>query len=64
MVRHGKYITIYAGLDNISVKQGDNVKAGQNLGTVFSDPDNDNRAVLHFEIRNERQKLNPTQWVR
>lgn len=64
MVRHGKYITIYAGLDNISVKQGDNVKAGQNLGTVFSDPDNDNRAVLHFEIRNERQKLNPTQWVK
>ncbi|MDE6496668.1 MAG: peptidoglycan DD-metalloendopeptidase family protein [Duncaniella sp.] len=64
MVRHGKYITIYAGLDNISVKQGDNIKAGQNLGTVFSDPDNDNRAVLHFEIRNERQKLNPTQWVK
>lgn len=64
MVRHGKYITIYAGLASVGVKQGDNVKAGQNLGTIYSDPDDANRTILHFEIRNERQKLNPTLWVR
>lgn len=64
MVRHGKYITIYAGLASVSVKQGDSVKAGQSLGPIFSDKEDGNRTILHFEIRNERQKLNPTAWVR
>lgn len=64
MVRHGEYITIYAGLTSISVKNGDKVKAGQALGTVVADPENDNRPILHFELRKERQKLNPTQWVK
>lgn len=64
MVRHGEYITIYAGLADISVKNGDKIKTGQTLGTVVSDPDNDNRSILHFELRRERQKLNPTLWVK
>lgn len=64
MIRHGRYISIYAGLASVSVKQGDNVKAGQTLGRIFSDPDDGNRTILHFEIRNERQKLNPVSWVK
>ena len=64
MIRHGKYITIYAGLASVSVRQGEEVKAGQTLGSIFSDPEDSNRAILHFELRQERQKLNPTQWVR
>lgn len=64
MVRHGNYITIYAGLSSVNVKQGDTVKAGQALGRIYSDPDDGNRTKLHFEIRNERQKLNPVNWVR
>ncbi len=64
MIRHGRYISIYANLSAVTVKQGDSVKAGQNIGTVFSAPDDSNRTTLHFEIRHERQKLNPSQWVR
>lgn len=64
MLRHGKYLTIYAGLASCSVKNGQTVKGGQNLGTILTDPDNDNKTILHFELRNERQKLNPRQWVR
>lgn len=64
MVRHGNYITIYAGLATVSVRQGESVKAGQNLGSIFSDPEDGNRTRLHFEIRNERQKLNPSLWVK
>lgn len=64
MIRHGKYITIYAGLAGVNVRQGESVKAGQALGSIFSDPDDSNRTILHFEIRQERRKLNPTQWVR
>ncbi len=64
MIRHGRYISIYAGLASVGVKQGDSVKAGQALGRIFSDPDDGNRTILHFEIRNERQKLNPVSWVK
>jgi len=63
MVRHGKYLTIYANLSNISVKKGDALKQGQTIGTIYSDPDDGNRSILHFELRQEKQKLNPTAWV-
>ncbi len=59
MVRHGKYLTIYANLSNISVKKGDALKQGQTIGTIYSDPDDGNRSILHFELRQEKQKLNP-----
>lgn len=64
MIRHGKYITIYAGLASCSVKNGDEVAAGRLLGPVQADPDNGGRSILHFEVRREREKLNPRQWVR
>ena len=64
MLRHGTHLTVYAGLANTSVRVGQKVSAGQPLGTVYSDPADSNRSILHFEVRNERTKLNPTQWVR
>lgn len=64
MIRHGNYLTIYANLDGISVKNGDSIKTGQTIGTILVDPDEDNRAILHFELRKERTKLNPSLWVR
>lgn len=64
MLRHGKYLTVYAGLTSAAVRQGQQVKAGQTLGTIFADPTDDNRTILHFEVRDERRKLNPTAWVR
>ena len=64
MVRHGNYLTIYAGLANIYVKTGDTLKMGQAIGVVFTDKDDENRALLHFEIRKEREKLNPELWLK
>lgn len=64
MVRHGSYLSIYANLGNILVKNGDTVKAGQALGRIYADPDDGNRSVLHFELRKEKEKLNPTAWVK
>ena len=63
MLRHGKYLTVYAGLATSAVRQGQKVKAGQPLGTIYSDPADSDRTILHFEVRDERQKLNPTAWV-
>lgn len=64
MVRHGNYLTIYAGLGSIAVKTGDSVKPNQTIGTVFADPDDGGRSILHFEIRKEKNKLNPEEWLR
>lgn len=64
MIRHGEYLSVYAGLTSLKVAKGTKVKAGQVLGTVFSDPEDNNRTILHFELRKERTKLNPSQWVR
>ena len=64
MVRHGSYLTIYANLSDISVKNGDNLRQGQSIGRIYSDPDDSNRTILHFELRKEKEKLNPTAWVK
>ena len=64
MVRHGRYLTIYANVDGITVKKGDEVKAGMTIGKVYADPSDNNRSVLHFEIREERKKLDPQLWLK
>ncbi len=64
MVRHGNYLTIYVNLSEIYVSTGDAVKANQPIGKIFSDPDDNNRTILHFEVRKEREKLNPQEWVK
>lgn len=61
MIRHGNYVTVYAGLSNITVKKGQKVQTGASIGTVATI---DGRTVLHFEVRKERAKLNPLQWVK
>ena len=64
MVRHGHYLTIYVGLESLTVTTGTEVKAGQALGIVADDADGGDRALLHFEIRHEKTKLNPMDWLR
>ncbi len=62
MIRHGKYLTIYANLSNVYVKQGDAVKARQSIGKVFTNTET-NHTQLHFQIRRETIKLNPEEWL-
>ncbi len=64
MVRHGCYITIYANLSSISVKKGDELKTGDIIGQIYANPDDGNRSILHFEIRKEKEKLNPELWIK
>lgn len=63
LVRHGNYISVYCNLTSASVKQGDKVKTKQSLGRIFSDKNDKNRTVLHFQLRKERQQLNPEPWL-
>lgn len=63
LVRHGAYISVYCNLSSASVKQGDTVSTKQALGTVFSDAADGGRTVLHFQLRKEKEKLNPEPWL-
>ena len=63
LVRHGSYISVYCNLSSASVKQGDEVTTRQVLGTIFSDKADNNRTVLHFQLRKEKEKLNPEPWL-
>lgn len=63
LVRHGAYISVYCNLSSVSVKQGDEVAIHQTLGTVFSDSAHSGRTVLHFQLRQEKEKLNPELWL-
>lgn len=58
MVRHGAYISVYGNLKSHTVNKGQKVSTGQTLGAVG--PDN----ILQFQLRKERAKLNPEQWLR
>lgn len=63
LVRHGSYISVYCNLSKTNVKQGDDVSTKQILGTIFSDTSDNNRTVLHFQLRKEKDKLNPEVWL-
>ena len=61
-VRHGNYITVYANLVNVTVKKGDKVKSRQNIGKVYTER-GATSSVLHFEIWEGVNKLDPEQWI-
>ena len=64
VIRHGQYMTVYANLGSITVSTGQKVKAGQAIGNVYTDANDGNRSILHFEIRNRRAKENPELWLK
>lgn len=63
LIRHGNYISVYCNLSSASVKIGDSVKTKQSIGQVFSDGTDNGRTVLHFQLRREKEKLNPEPWL-
>ena len=63
LIRHGNYISVYCNLSSASVKAGDMVKTKQSIGQVFSDGTDNGRTVLHFQLRREKEKLNPEPWL-
>lgn len=63
LIRHGNYISVYCNLSSASVKSGDTVKTKQSIGQVFSDGSDNGRTVLHFQLRREKEKLNPEPWL-
>jgi murein DD-endopeptidase MepM/ murein hydrolase activator NlpD len=60
VLRHdGGLLTVYAGLDALTVKKGDSVSRGQKLGVVRAG----NPAFLHFEVRRGVDSLDPVDYL-
>ena len=62
LIRHGEYLSVYQNLVNVRVKTGDKVLTKEVLGDAFTDQDN-NVAMIHFEVWQERSILNPENWL-
>ncbi|HNX42938.1 MAG TPA: peptidoglycan DD-metalloendopeptidase family protein [Bacteroidales bacterium] len=62
IIRHGDYLTVYSNLKSISVKKGDKVKIKQDLGSIFTDPE-ENKTMLHFELWHGTSVQNPESWL-
>ena len=63
IVQHGNYRSVYSGLSRLSVKQGDKLKTKQAIGTIFADPEQDNKTELYFQIYKGRDIQNPSLWL-
>lgn len=63
IVKHGNYRTVYANLTSIFVKVGDKVSAKQKIGTIYSDPENDNKTELYFQLWKDKTVINPQPWL-
>lgn len=54
VIRHdGDLMTVYAGLDKLTVAKGDKVSAGQTLGSSSA------AGILHFEVRRGFESVDP-----
>ena len=63
IVQHGNYRTVYSNLSKLNVKQGDTVETKQTIGTIFTDPEQDQKTELYFQIYKDRNLLNPELWI-
>ena len=63
IVQHGNYRSVYSNLSKLSVKQGDKVDTKQAIGTIFTDPEQDQKTELYFQIYKDRNILNPELWI-
>ena len=55
-----EYRTVYGHVANISVKEGERIKAGNPIGSVNESLEGN---ILHFEIWSERNYQNPDVWL-
>jgi len=58
---NGSYRTVYGHLAEVFVKEGDKIKSGSSIGKVGESVEGN---LLHFELWNSRQYVNPELWLK
>ena len=62
IVRHGDYMTVYANMGSVAVKEGAKVATKQNMGTVYTNEDGS--AEFSFQLWKGTTSQNPRTWLR
>lgn len=62
IIKHGEYLTVYAGLKNVSVRTGQKISTNQEIGTVLANTDG--VSELRFQIFKSTTPLDPQGWLR
>ena len=61
LIQHGNYFTLYCKLKTVSVKAGDKVKVGQEIGKIDTI---NNQTQLHFEVWKGKTPQDPETWLK
>ncbi len=61
LVNHGEYFTLYSKLRSVSVKAGQKITTGQEVGTVDTIGGED---LFHFELWKGSDPQNPENWLK
>ncbi|MEZ4949553.1 MAG: peptidoglycan DD-metalloendopeptidase family protein [Saprospiraceae bacterium] len=62
ILQHGSYFTVYANLEEVNVKRGDEIKNRQVIGNVGLDKIS-GHYELHFEVWQDKTLENPSYWL-
>jgi murein hydrolase activator len=62
IIRHGEYLTVYSNLEEVIVKDGQEVGTKQVIGKVHTNPD-DAKTEIHFELWLGKTIQNPQEWL-
>lgn len=63
IIQHGNYRTVYANLTTIYVKEGQTLKAKEAIGKIYTDPEDDKKTELYFQIWKDKNIQNPEPWL-
>lgn len=62
IIRHGEYMTVYANLGSVAVREGTEVSNHQSIGTVYIAEDN--TSEFSFQLWKGTSSQNPRNWLR
>lgn len=62
VVSHGNYFTVYLGIKDVIVEKDEQIKAGQQIGTTYTNPIT-GQTTLHFEVWKDDRPVNPLLWL-
>ncbi len=62
IIKHGEYLTVYAGLKEVFVRSGQKVTTNQEIGKVFSSTEG--VSELRFQIFKNTTALDPQGWLK
>lgn len=62
VIKHGEYFTSYSNLKAVSVRRGQKVGRGQQIGTAGEDPDA-GYSIVNFGVFQGQTAMNPVSWL-